>query len=59
MSDMERDDRISAVTGAIVRSGLSQIDNDSFEMLCIQNGLNMSDFTQNDIYEIQRRLDRF
>lgn len=59
MDGIERDERMDTIVQAIVNSGLSHVGNEEFEELCSQTGLRMSDFTQSDIDEIQRRLDRY
>jgi len=58
VEDMNREDRISRITRAITSRGVScTIGNEEFEELCRQEGLDMNDFEQSDIDEIQRRLD--
>ena len=56
MDDMDRDERIRRMTDAIKSDGSSTIDNEIFERLCSRLGYRMSDFTQSDIDEIQRRI---
>lgn len=48
--------RIDEMVEAIKNDGSSTIDNAIFERLCNNLGYSMSDFTQEDIDEIQRRL---
>lgn len=54
--DIERDERIDKMVYAIGHCGFTSIDNTIFEQLCNENGYSMSDFTQADIDEIQRRM---
>ena len=56
MDDMDREERISRMVDEIKYDGSPTIDNAIFERLCNKLGYNMSDFTQSDIDEIQRRL---
>lgn len=56
MDDMDREERIDKMVDAIKYDGSPTINNDIFERLCNNLGYNMSDFTQSDIDEIQRRL---
>lgn len=48
--------RIDEMVEAIKNDGSPTIDNAIFERLCNNLGYRMSDFTQEDIDEIQRRL---
>jgi len=57
--DLAREERISKMVRAIEAAEQEEIDNESFEQLCLENGLRMRDFEQSDITEIQRRLNRY
>ena len=54
--DQDREHRIRTMVRAIADRGSGFVDNTVFEELCWQNGLRMSDFEQDDISEIARRL---
>lgn len=58
VDEQAREDRIQILEKAIRSSGLSSIGNAEFENLCCENGININDFEQCDINEIQRRLNR-
>ena len=58
LDEMERDERIGKMVNAIRLDGSPVIDNGIFERLCSGLGYRMSDFTQADIDELQRRLNQ-
>lgn len=58
LADMLREDRISRLERAIRDSGLEQVGNEEFEVLCAQSGVRVSEFDQSDVDELQRRLNR-
>lgn len=58
LDEMERDERIDRMVNAIRLDGSPVVDNEIFERLCNRQGYRMSDFTQSDIDELQRRLNQ-
>lgn len=65
LEEMERDDnekceqRINNITELIRDYGKPVLEFDDFREICNANGYYTSDFSQEDLDEIQRRLNRF
>ena len=51
-----RDEHIEIVAKAIENSGLSEIDNSSFQKICFSCGIDSDNFTVSDIELLKQRL---
>lgn len=51
-----RDEHIEKVARALLATGLTDIDRDTFECYCRKCGVNPNNFTQSDLNRLQERL---